>query len=311
MQALISMTMAICISLMLFAISPFAASVAGIAIFLAYVLVARFSMQRLQINSQIIAMMITYRTKVLQESLGGIRDIILERSQDIFERKFANADKHVRKAIGINAVIGGSPRYIVEAAGILAIVFVTINMSSGPTGFDGAIPSLGAISFGALRLLPLVQSTWAGLSGAMGNRQLLADVLEFVELPIPDQPLEIGPLIFKNKLAFEDVSFCYSHDDLTLQKISFDINKGEHIGISGITGSGKSTLLDLILGLLIPHEGRISIDGTPLRAETIYAWQKCVAQVAQSVIPHDDLDCRPICFLDPETKKLERPPGSK
>lgn len=296
MQALISATMAICISALLFVISPFAAGVAGITIVLAYALVARFSLRLLQNNSEIIATMMTYRTKVLQESLGGIRDIILERSHDLFEKKFTDADKRYRSASGINTVIASSPRYIVEAAGILAIVFVTTKISSGPTGFNGAIPTLGAISFGALRLLPLVQSTWSGLSAAIGNRQLLVDVIEYAELPVPDQHLEIRPLIFNKQLAFEDVSFRYSDDHLTLQKVSFDIQKGEHIGISGITGSGKSTLLDLILGLLVPDEGRISVDGAPLRAETRYAWQSSVAHVPQSIFLIDDTIAANIVF---------------
>ncbi|WP_321323599.1 ABC transporter ATP-binding protein [uncultured Parasphingorhabdus sp.] len=296
MQALISLTMVICISVLLFAISPFAAGVAGSIIVTAYALVARLSIHRLQHNSEIIATQMTRRTRILQDSLGGIRDIILERSQDVFESKFADADQRNRAAVGMNNVIATTPRYIVEAAGILAIIFVTAKMSAGTEGFTGAIPTLGAISFGALRLLPLVQSTWNGLSAAMGNRQLLADVLTYSELPVPDQHPKTGRITLDRQLAFKNVSFRYTDGSPTLSKVSIEINQGEHIGISGITGSGKSTFLDLVSGLLVPDEGQISVDGVPLRDENIGAWQASIAHVPQSIFLVDDTIAANIIF---------------
>ncbi|VWX57553.1 ABC transporter ATP-binding protein [Sphingorhabdus sp. 109] len=296
MQALISLTMVICISVLLFAISPFAAGVAGSIIVTAYALVARLSIHRLQHNSEIIATQMTRRTRILQDSLGGIRDIILERSQDVFESKFADADQRNRAAVGMNNVIATTPRYIVEAAGILAIIFVTAKMSAGTEGFTGAIPTLGAISFGALRLLPLVQSTWNGLSAAMGNRELLADVLTYSELPVPDQHPKTGRITLDRQLAFKNVSFRYTDGSPTLSKVSIEINQGEHIGISGITGSGKSTFLDLVSGLLVPDEGQISVDGVPLRDENIGAWQASIAHVPQSIFLVDDTISANIIF---------------
>lgn len=310
MEALISVTMAISISLILFVISPFAAGIASITIVLAYVLAARLSFNHLQNNSEIIATMMTQRTKIVQESLGGIRDIILGRLQGLSEKKFAVTDERLRAASGINSVISSTPRHIVEAVGILAMVFVTTKMSASSTGFKGAIPTLGAICYGALRLLPLVQSAWRGLSAAIGNRQLLLDVMEYVNLSINDHSLDVVPITFTKQLSFQDVSFRYASGDLTLEKVSFDIQKGEHIGISGITGSGKSTLLDLILGLLSPDEGRVLIDGTALENETRYAWQACVSHVPQSIFLIDDTIAANVVFgtksVDIDEARLKR-----
>ena len=63
-------------------------------------------------------------------------------------------------------------------------------------------------------------------------------------------------------ITLEDVGFGY--DELpVLQNISLSIERREFLGIVGPNGGGKSTLLKLILGLLVPREGRISVFGKP------------------------------------------------
>jgi ATP-binding cassette subfamily B protein len=55
----------------------------------------------------------------------------------------------------------------------------------------------------------------------------------------------------------------------------------------GKTGSGKSTLLDLIMGLLTPSQGVISIDGKPLTQDNLRAWQAHIAHVPQDIYLSD------------------------
>src|SRR5262249_56001794 len=55
-------------------------------------------------------------------------------------------------------------------------------------------------------------------------------------------------------------------------------------GIVGHNGSGKTTLVDLIAGLLVPNEGRIEIDGTPLGEQNRAGWRTRIAYVPQSIV---------------------------
>ena len=64
----------------------------------------------------------------------------------------------------------------------------------------------------------------------------------------------------KDKIKFDNVSFSYNENKV-LHNINCEISKGQVIGIVGKTGAGKSTFVDLLLGLLEPTEGKISIDG--------------------------------------------------
>jgi ABC-type bacteriocin/lantibiotic exporter with double-glycine peptidase domain len=92
------------------------------------------------------------------------------------------------------------------------------------------------------------------------------------------------------------VGFKYlGSDNFVLKGISFDITKGQTIGIIGTSGSGKSTLIDLLLGLLVPTEGEICIDGIPLN-KILYSWQKSVGYVSQDIYLMDDTLINNIVF---------------
>lgn len=70
-------------------------------------------------------------------------------------------------------------------------------------------------------------------------------------------------------IEIKNLSFKYSSDDIALQDISLNIEKGEFICILGHNGSGKSTLAKLLVGLLEPQTGVIKINGIEIDDKTI------------------------------------------
>lgn len=296
MQGLIATITAMCIGALLFSISPFAAATTFVVVLGAYTVASKFAFARMRRNSEIMAVSQVEKTKILQESVGGIRDIILERSQGVFEERFVESDLLVRRATGANLVISTVPKYIIQAVGMFAIIVVCIVWSRQPGGFDASIPVLGALSYGALRLLPFVQNAWSGLSNAIGNTRHVYDVMRYIHLAETETDIREQPLIWEDKLSLNDVSFRYDPHRPTLHNVSLTINRGEHIGISGKTGSGKSTLLDLMLGLLPPFSGDILVDGNPLTGVTRLRWQSALAHVPQAIFLIDDSIARNIAF---------------
>ena len=77
---------------------------------------------------------------------------------------------------------------------------------------------------------------------------------------------------FKKKPFFlvKKLSKSFSKSNLVLNQINFHVNKGEIFGILGPNGSGKTTIFNLILGLLAPDEGKISIIGEPINTYPIH-----------------------------------------
>lgn len=106
-----------------------------------------------------------------------------------FEESFRSADLRFRQAVSTNAFISQSPRFIIEAAGIIIIVLIALAMSVRTGGILSAIPTLGALALGAQRMLPLVQQVYSGWSSSLSNLQSVNDIAAMMGAPIvPSRP---------------------------------------------------------------------------------------------------------------------------
>ncbi len=295
-QGFIASMIALFIVALLFVIDPLATLAGATCVATAYAGIYWATRRKLRDNSSILARQATQRTRLVQESLGGIRDIILEQSYEVFERQFEEIDIRYRRAAAANTFIAGSPRYVVEASVVVSILAVVLVMSSRPGDLAMAIPVLGALALGAQRLLPLVQQAWTGWASVSGNLHSLIDVAAIVEPAATPSGERAAPLPLTDSIVLDRVSYRYDGSTFTLRDVSLCIAKGERIGIAGPTGSGKSTFLDLLMGLLEPCSGAILIDGIPVESATRASWQAAIAHVPQSVFLADDTIAANIAF---------------
>lgn len=70
-------------------------------------------------------------------------------------------------------------------------------------------------------------------------------------------------MIDEQAISVKNISFGYSRDEPVLKNVSFEVQKGEFVGLIGPNGGGKTTLLKLLIGFLRPWQGDISIFGQP------------------------------------------------
>jgi ATP-binding cassette, subfamily B, bacterial PglK len=155
-------------------------------------------------------------------------------------------------------------------------------------GISNALPVLGVMALGAQRLLPALQQCYSSWASIMGNQASLVDIVELLDQPLQEKSSEgitlPSSFSFQKTVQFNAVRFRYSENSpWVLNDISLTIQKGERVGIVGITGCGKSTLIDLFMGLLIPTEGKILIDDQVMGQNQIRAWQSKIAHVPQSI----------------------------
>lgn len=296
-NALIASVVAAMLIAFLVAVNPAVALVSAGLLIGTYLLISVAVRPILKRNSEIASRHGMLRIKRVQEALGGIRDILLDRSQPAFEREFAHSADRYRHVSAVNSFISMAPRIVIEMLGMAMIGAYAWVLAGRPGGVGAAIPMLGAFALGAQRLLPLLQQSYLGWSSFLGNRQQILDVLDLLSLDdrMPPEP-PAGQITFRDTIRFSTVGFEYPVGGTVLHDIDFTIAKGERIGIAGTTGSGKSTLMDLLLGLLEPSEGAILIDGRPLDDDLRAGWQSEIAHVPQAIYLADDTLAANIAF---------------
>ena len=274
----------------LLSIDPVTALMAFGGFGLIYAFIIRLTRYRLLINSQINARESTNVIKSLQEGLGGIRDVLIDGNQATYCQIYRNADLPLRRVQASNVFISGSPRYAVEALGMMLIAGLAYSLAQQTDGITKAIPILGALALGAQRLLPVLQQAYGAWSGIRGSQASLQDVIELLDQPLPDYAYQpaVQPLPFKNNISLKQLGFCYTtQTPYVVKHINLSIAKGSHIGFIGATGSGKSTLLDIIMSLLQPTDGKLEIDCQAVTPSNQRAWQAHIAHVPQAIFLAD------------------------
>ncbi len=264
-----------------------------------FILIIQITRKRLLENSKIISRESNHVIKSLQEGLGGIRDILIDGSQQVFCRVYRSTDERLRMAQGNNLFISHSPRYGMEALGIVLIVCLAYAMSKSADGAAAAIPILGALALGAQRLLPALQQAYEAWSNIKGGQISLEDTLDLLDQPLPAYADEVAasPLKFENAIVMCGISFRYTENTpWVIHGIDLEVKKGSRIGFIGETGSGKSTLLDIAMGLLLPTEGQLLVDGVPITEENARNWQPHIAHVPQTIYLADSSIAENIAF---------------
>lgn len=300
-----SLLLLVAILAALIAMDPVIASVAFGGFGAIYLIVAGIARKRLAIDSDRVNHEATQVIKALQEGLGGIRDVLIDGTQAAYCDIYRNADMPLRRALANLQIIGASPRYGVEALGMVLIAGLAYVLAGRPEGIASSIPVLGALALGAQRLLPVFQQVYASWSSMRGGRASLQNALDLLDQPLPkyvDEPLP-EPLPFSKAIALRKLGFCYTPEaPPVLTGIDLTIPKGGRIGIVGTTGSGKSTLIDIVMGLLLPTEGTIEVDGKSVTIDNHRAWQAHVAHVPQAIFLADTSIEENIAFGVPKEK---------
>ena len=198
----------------LFVINISMALIAFIGFGSLYWLVIQYTKKQLKDNSEIISNNSTKMIKSLQEGLGGIRDVLIDGTQQFYCKLYRNADLPLRRASGDNLFINGSPRFVMEAIGMTLIASLAYLLTNQEGSLMTAIPMLGTLALGAQRLLPALQQAYAGYSLIKGSRSSFLDVLNLLNQPLPeyaDQPSP-KPIPFEREIKLSNLSFRYSEN---------------------------------------------------------------------------------------------------
>lgn len=280
---------------------------------LIYFLLATFTKTKKINNSEVIARQSTLVIKLIQDGLGGIRDIILGGYQSIFSDLYEKANHRLQIARASNQFLALTPRYVIESLAMTSCGFLVYVYASNGNDLNLLVPVAGVIFLAIQKLLPVLQQLYSSWSSLQSNHASLVGVLQFLD---QDFSLQKNILMipknhsieFNEAIELTNVYFGYDlSDKVILKDINIKLEKNKCYGFMGSTGGGKSTLLDIIMGLQFPTSGNIRVDGVVIDSFNFQSWQKHIAHVPQSIFLIDGSLIENIAFgIEPNKVDLER-----
>ena len=229
------------------------------------------------------------QTKIVNESLGAIKEILVLRAQSFFRSAFERATRSVARALAHSQLIGQSARYVMECVAVVGLVALALLADSREGGIGPWLGQLTFLGFAAYRLLPTLQQAFVSIVRIRADRAGFAAIAEDLRLARARTHLAAAGGCSWNdrprsEILLEELSFRYEPDRApALAGVSLRVPARAAVGFIGANGSGKTTLVDLIAGLLVPDSGRIEIDGIALDDVNRDAWQSRIAYVPQNI----------------------------
>lgn len=234
------------------------------------------------------------RYRLVLQGVSAAKELQLRGRALYFAEGAADRTRGINSAMRVVTVVNGSLRYLLETSLVIGAVLV-VGVAGFTSGRSAALPAVGLVLAGAFRLLPALNQVLF-LSNQAQYSVAAIDLVE-TELGLFGPYAELGrareapqgqPRSLERELRLDGISFQYqSRRSPAISGVSFSVFQGESVGIVGPTGSGKSTLLDIILGMLEPESGAVTIDGQPLE-RCRSDWQRSIGYVPQAVYLVDD-----------------------
>ena len=246
-------------------------------------------------------------TQAVNQGLGGFKDTRVLGREGFFLEAFARSSWFNARAAQYRAIIGALPRLFLETIAVAGLLGVSVLLMAQDRPLDTVIPSLALLAVALVRMMPAFQKIQANVSAIQWGRRSLAVVyddlvnLEAQENAFRAQLRAAGPVTFEREIAVDGLTFSYEGQaENALTDVTLRIPRNTSVGFVGPSGAGKTTIVDVLLGLLTPTEGRVTVDGTDIQT-CLPAWQRKIGYIPQTIFLTDDSVRNNVAFgMDPE-----------
>ncbi len=299
LQAGASLVLGLAILAALLAIDPRTAITAALMLGLLFVGAVRLFRPMMRRAGAAIGRGWEARIEVLQNHDGAIRELILGGQRRAAAEQFRAIDRQLADTKAHMTIASAAPRLMVETVGLLCLIAIAWWLTARTGSLTVALPTLAALALGAQRLLPLAQGLAQAISGIAANASTAQTVARLLQEPdLQEGPLP-PPLPFTSEIRLQGLAFHYpGRKRAAVEAIDLVIARGERVALTGRNGSGKSTLADLVMGLLEPGAGSLTVDGCTIDATRRVAWQRNIAHVPQAPWLADSSIAANIAFMD-------------
>ena len=233
------------------------------------------------------------KMKILNESLRSLQEIIIFRVSKYFYKLFKSKSMEVSELGYKMSFINRMPKIWFEMVAVIIISFIIIYSTLQNESTISILGILGIFFLSALKIIPSVNKILVALQSIRYSEtaviSLSDDIKVFQDQKIPSKEnIKFKKFNFENNIIFKNIGFKFTADsEEILKNINFKIKKNEFIAIVGKTGSGKTTFLNLLMGLLEPTSGQITVDDRDIYND-VEKWRSNLGFVPQNINLLDD-----------------------
>lgn len=232
--------------------------------------------------------------KWVQQAFGGIKEAKILNKEQFFYNKYDEAYRgHAKSEYSYHTLIT-IPKPMIETiciCGMLGAIAIKFWRGANITYF---VPIISIFAIAAFRLLPSFNRITEYMGTIMYQKSAINsiynDLKEVDELnKIKNQnQKKVHPLSFDIAVRMEDLSFRYPRAEKdVISHLNLTIEKKSSVAFIGQSGAGKTTLADILLGLLEPTAGAVTVDGTNI-FDNLNGWHKIIGYIPQNIYLMDD-----------------------
>lgn len=243
--------------------------------------------------------------RFLFEAFQGIKDVFIFKGRKYYVDQYGKFYGKQQKIEADKTVAAESPVYLIEAVSITGLItIVCLKLLTG-TDANTFIPQLAAFAVAAFRVLPSIGKISSSFNQFVFMCPTVTAVYDNLKAYERYEQQKRGSeineavtdtLSFEKEIRIEGLYWKYENSEkYVLKNLNLVIPKGKAIGLIGQSGAGKSTLADILLGLLVPKEGVLTVDGVDI-LQNLERWRNTISYVPQTVFLRDDTIRNNIAF---------------
>ena len=277
------------LTITIFIYNPKIAMVGSFIFIISYFALFTLVKEKLRLNGESISKVNENRFKLINEGIGGIKDILLLGRAKTFIDSFKIMNNTFSSNMGVNTALASVPRYLIEMLAFGSVIALLLYLIATHNANLGVIlPVISVYALAAFKLLPALHQIYGSFSVIKGNvaafESISQDLLDYQKCQTNQQPLNINSISFKRMLSLKNISFTYPNKSKpTLKNLNLSIPVNHIVGFVGASGSGKSTIVNLLSGLIYPQQGQFEIDDVQLTKKNCHAWQNNIGYVDQRI----------------------------
>lgn len=238
------------------------------------------------------------------QAFQGIKEVLILNKQRFFIDRYREALTMQQNAMVKQTVAAESPAYILEFTCVVGLIIAVAFRTMMGVDNSAFILDIATFAVSAFRIMPSLGRIGNSANNILFNIPSLNKTYEAAKMQNIieekqenlDSNEDYRDFCFQKEISLKNICWRYEGADRdTIHHLNLTIKKGDAVAFIGESGTGKSTMADIILGLFIPQEGKICVDGVDIR-RIPRRWHEMIGYVPQSVYLLDDTIRNNIAF---------------